>query len=115
MAQQCGHYTVILSSSPDFLIKPIADKLRVDAWESTSYAVDKDHRFCDISRLMQGADKAVILEEIRQQHGVAPQNVIAYSDSHLDLPFLQAAGRAVAVNPNRKLKAACRLHGWKVI
>src|SRR5262245_52466695 len=37
MAQANGHYTVILSSSPDFLIKPIAAKLQVDAWESTGY------------------------------------------------------------------------------
>lgn len=114
-ARQRGHYTVILSSSPDFLLKPIAAKLQVDTWQSTSYAVDKDHRFCDISRLIQGLDKAVILEEIRQQFSIAREDVIAYSDSHLDLPFLQAAGRGVGVNPNKKLMAACKLHGWKVI
>ena len=39
----------------------------------------------------------------------------AYSDSMSDLPLLTAAGRPVAVNPDRKLRREARLQGWPVL
>lgn len=114
-AQQDGHLTVILSSSPEILVKPIAARLNVPVWHATQYAVDKEHRFCHILRLMLGDDKARILQEMRQEQGVAVQDVYAYSDSHLDLPFLQAAGHPIGVKPNRQLRAICRKNRWSIL
>lgn len=110
-----GHLAAILSSSPDFLIAPIAAKLNVFVWDATRYSVDKDRRFCDIHRLVQGSDKAMLLEKLRIRHGIPLCDVHAYSDSHLDLTFLEAAGNAVGVNPNNKLLEVCRRKKWKVI
>lgn len=110
-----GHLPAIFSSSPDFLIEPVAARLGVSVWYATRYSVDKDRRFCDILRLIQGGDKAALLEGLRQQHQVQLKNVFAYSDSHLDLPFLEAAGNAVGVNPDRRLRAACRRNRWVMI
>jgi len=39
----------------------------------------------------------------------------AYSDSMSDLPLLSAAGRPVAVNPDRRLRREARTQGWPVL
>lgn len=38
----------------------------------------------------------------------------AYSDSHTDVPFLEAVGHPVAVNPDRKLRKIAAERGWPV-
>lgn len=114
-AQQAGHLTAILSSSPDFLVGPVAEKLNVPFWNATQYAVDKDHKFCHIASLMLGHDKAIILDQLGQHYGVPKEELYAYSDSHLDLPFLMTAGTAYGVNPNKKLRSICRQKSWSII
>ena len=39
----------------------------------------------------------------------------AYSDSMSDLPLLTAAGRPVAVTPDRRLRREARLQGWPIL
>jgi phosphoserine phosphatase len=39
----------------------------------------------------------------------------AYSDSHTDLPFLEAVGHPVAVNPDRELRRLAADRGWPVL
>jgi phosphoserine phosphatase len=39
----------------------------------------------------------------------------AYSDSVSDMPLLTAAGRPVAVNPDRRLRRQARSNGWPVL
>lgn len=115
LAQAAGHLTLILSSTPDFLVEPIAKKLNVSDWKATQYAVDKDQKFCHIHQLILGRNKASILEELSSQYEVPKQNIYAYSDSDLDLPFLMAAGTAIGVNPNKKLRSICREKNWPII
>ncbi|MEI8366208.1 MAG: HAD-IB family hydrolase [Parachlamydiaceae bacterium] len=114
-AQKQGHLTVIMSSSLDFLVEPIAARLNVPLWHATRYDVDKYGNFCNISSLMLGDTKASILEKLRLEQGIAVEQIYAYSDSHLDLPFLMAAGNPVGVNPNRRLLAICRKNQWPII
>jgi HAD superfamily phosphoserine phosphatase-like hydrolase len=111
-AQKQGHLTVILSSSPGFLVEPIAKRLGVPLWKATKYAVDKDRCFCHIAHLMLGANKAKVIAQLRKRN---KGKVTAYSDSHLDLPLLLAADYAIGVNPNRRLLAICQRNQWPVI
>ena len=39
----------------------------------------------------------------------------AYSDSGSDLPFLEAVGRPVAVNPDKELRRVADERGWPVL
>jgi HAD superfamily hydrolase (TIGR01490 family) len=39
----------------------------------------------------------------------------AYTDSHTDLPMLDAVGHPVAVNPDRKLRRIAATRGWPVL
>lgn len=114
-AQSHGHHTAILSSSPDFLVSRWAQKLNVSEWRATEYVVDEQNRFCSISSLMLSEGKVAYLVNAMQQKNVPKEYVTAYSDSILDLTFLESAGTAIAVNPDRKLKKICNKRAWKIL
>jgi len=50
-----------------------------------------------------------------QSEGFDMLECTAYSDSHTDLPFLEAVGNPVAVNPDRELRRIARDRGWPVL
>ncbi len=114
-AQHLGDYTLILSNSPSFLVKAVAQFLGVHEWKATEYAVDNELRLSNISSIMQGEDKAEWLIKVAGRLKVARDAITAYSDSYHDLPFLRAAGCAVAVNPDRKLRKCSLKYRWHVI
>ena len=114
-AKEMGHYTVLLSSSPSFLVQPLSDFFGFDESFSSVYEVDKENNLCHISSILQGEGKAKILTELVDKLGVAMENTVAYSDSHLDLSFLQEAGAAVAVNPDNKLRRVAKEKRWLII
>ena len=114
-AQHMGHYTLILSNSPSFLVSKIAAFLGVDEWRATEYSVDKQEKLCHIASIMQGEDKARCVHETAAKLSIEKKSIIAYSDSILDLPFLLSAGQAVAVNPDRKLRKISIENRWTTL
>jgi len=52
---------------------------------------------------------------VAEREGLDLAECTAYSDSHTDLPFLEAVGRPVAVNPDRELRRVARERGWPVL
>lgn len=115
LAQHLGHYTLILSNSPHFLVRKIAEAIGVNHWKATEYAVDKQQRLCHIASIMQGEEKASCVLKAAEELGVAASHITAYSDSIWDLPLLLAAGTAVAVHPDSKLRAYSKEHDWKIL
>lgn len=94
--------SLILSSSPDFLVVPLARKLGIEGHGST-YAVDSEGKLTHIAAILDGRAKARLL----------PSICTYYTDSILDLPVLQAATKCIVVRPDRQLyKLACE-KGWE--
>lgn len=114
-AQEKGDYVLILSSSPDFLVKPIAEWLGVDAWQATIYAVDDCGRLSHLASILEGQDKADYLAHLIKKMNISSSSITAYSDSHLDLPVLKMAGKAIGVVPDFYLKRICQEKGWEII
>jgi HAD superfamily hydrolase (TIGR01490 family) len=115
LAQHEGHYTVILSNGPSFIVGPIAEYLGVDEWHSSEYSVDKRGNFSEIESILLGGGKAACIEKLIQRLNTSTAKVTAYSDSDLDLPFLESVGNPVAVNPNAKLLKVSREHSWEIL
>jgi HAD superfamily hydrolase (TIGR01490 family) len=115
LAQHLGHYTLILSNSPSFLVKKIAQVLGVNEWRATEYAVDKERNLCHIASIMQGEEKASCVREIASKLSIEKGQITAYSDSFLDLPLLLTAGTPIAVKPDRKLRRFSLQHQWSVL
>lgn len=110
-----GDHVLILSNSPSFLVEKVAEKLGVDQSLSTEYAVDSEGSLCAITIIMSGVEKRSAMQRESKRLGIPLNKVVAYSDSHDDLPLLFAVGRAVGVNPDRKLLSVCLERGWEVL
>jgi HAD superfamily phosphoserine phosphatase-like hydrolase len=113
LAQHLGDYTVILSNGPQFLVKGFARAFRVNEWSSTQYAVDEQNRLLKIESLLLGQDKASCTYQAMHRLRLDREHVTAYSDSHLDLPLLLAAGTPIVVSPDRKLRKIAQLKSWR--
>ena len=116
-AQAEGETVVILSSSPDFLVKLVAKALEVENWEATRYSCDRQGNLLGVSSVLEGQQKAIRLQHWAKEIGVAQEDITVYTDSHLDLPILKAVGKGkvVAVRPDRKLLHICRAHAWEIL
>ncbi len=114
-AQQLGHYTMILSTSPCFLVKRFAKALGVNAYYATEYAVDEERKFNKIKRVLEGKDKANLILNMAKKLDVFLEGITAYTDSILDLELLEAVGNPIAVNPDKKLRAISVKNQWSII
>lgn len=115
MAQDNGHFIAILSNSPDFIVEACANQLGIKNYLATSYAVDSSGCFTSINQIVEGCHKAQWAEKAARERGIKRENISVYTDSILDLPFLQIAGTKVAVNPDYRLNRLCLKNKWKVI
>jgi len=106
---------LLLSSSPDFLVGPIARRLSIENWRGTEYAVDKERLFCKISSLIEGREKLRLARDFAQYRVISPDKISAYSDSDDDLPLLEWVGFPFAVRPNKNLLRTALKRGWKVM
>ncbi|NGX59907.1 MAG: putative hydrolase [Chlamydiae bacterium] len=114
-AQRQGHYTMILSNAPSFLVERFARILGVNSFHATEYLVDENNCFQKIKRILEGKDKAQLIRNMAKKMGVFLEEVTTYSDSVLDLEFLETAGNPIAVNPDKKLRAISLKNQWRII
>jgi phosphoserine phosphatase len=66
-------------------------------------------------RALHAEAKAECLREVAAREGLDLAECTAYSDSHTDLPFLEAVGHPVAVNPDRALRRVAVERSWPVL
>jgi HAD superfamily hydrolase (TIGR01490 family) len=66
-------------------------------------------------RSLHGAAKADAVRELAAGEGIDLAASTAYSDSYGDLPFLEAVGNPVAVNPDADLRRTAIERGWPVL
>jgi len=66
-------------------------------------------------RSLHGEHKAAAIRELAEREGLDLGESTAYSDSHTDLPFLEAVGHPIAVNPDRELRRVAAKRGWPVL
>jgi len=66
-------------------------------------------------RALHAEAKAECLREVAKREGLDLAECTAYSDSHTDVPFLEAVGHPVAVNPDRALRRIAAERSWPVL
>ena len=67
-----------------------------------------------LEKRLFGPAKAEALQELAAAESLDLSSSTAYSDSHSDIPFLEAVGRPVAVNPDRELRRFAEERGWPI-
>jgi HAD superfamily hydrolase (TIGR01490 family) len=112
--QAAGDFCVLLSASPQELVESVAHAVGAHRAVGTRVEVNGgrftgrlDGAFC------YGVGKLTRLHDELGEVDLGTAH--AYSDSASDVPLLAACGRPVAVNPDRRLRAAARANSWPVI
>ena len=113
-AKKQGHYTALLSNSPDFFVQIVAKKIGFDYCKGSVYQV-VDNKLDKVAVLMGGDEKARTMFEICEKESIPKENSSAYTDCLSDLSLLQAVGNPFAVNPSARLKKYCKQNNWGII
>jgi HAD superfamily hydrolase (TIGR01490 family) len=113
--RQRGERVFIVSATLQEIVEAIADDLGFDGALGTVCEV-RDGRYTGRAvRALHAEAKAQCLQEVAVREGLDLAACTAYSDSHTDLPFLEAVGHPVAGNPDRALRRMAAERGWPVL
>lgn len=112
--QRAGRPVVVVSSSGEEVVVPIAAMVGADHVVATRMQVADGRYTGTIERYVYGPRKADEMRALAAEHGWDLEASWAYSDSATDLPMLEAVGHPVAANPDRLLRRTARARGWPV-
>jgi HAD superfamily hydrolase (TIGR01490 family) len=111
-----GEAVYIVSATLQEIVDTIAADLGFDGGIGSVCELGDDGRYTGRAvRILHGPEKAAELRELASSVGLDLSVCTAYSDSHTDLPFLEAVGHPVAVNPDRRLRRVASRRGWPVL
>jgi HAD superfamily hydrolase (TIGR01490 family) len=110
-----GERVFIVSATLQEIVEAIAEDLGFDGALGTICEVHDGRYTGRALRALHAAVKAECLLEVAEREGLDLAACTAYSDSHTDVPFLEAVGHPVAVNPDRELRRIAADRGWPVL
>lgn len=65
-------------------------------------------------KLLHGTEKAIAIKNLAEDRGYDLQECFSYSDSHNDLPLLNAVGHPSAINPDAILRIKALAEKWPI-
>jgi putative phosphoserine phosphatase/1-acylglycerol-3-phosphate O-acyltransferase len=112
-----GRLTVLATTTPYDVVKPLADRLGFDAVVATRYGEGPDGTYDGsiAGEFVWGHGKLAAVRAWAEEEGVDLADSYAYSDSRYDVPLLSAVGHPTAVNPDPRLLAIAVRRRWPVL
>ena len=110
-----GHTLAVVSSATRYQIEPLAHELGIRHVLCTRLEVE-DGRLTGrhVWPTCYGGGKALAARTLAREHGIDLAQSWFYTDSHEDLPLLEAVGRPRPTNPSRRLAQIASARGWPV-
>ena len=109
-----GERVLVVSGALQEIGERVATELGFDGALGSLAETDEGRYTGRLERRLLGLAKADALRELAHGEEIDLTASTAYSDSHSDLPFLEAVGEPVAVNPDRELRRVAEQRGWPV-
>jgi len=110
-----GEKVYIVSATLQEIVDAIAEDLGFDGALGTVIEV-KDGKYTGRAvRSLHAEAKADCIRAVAEREGFDLAECTAYSDSHTDVPFLEAVGHPIVVNPDRRLRRIAAERGWPVL
>jgi HAD superfamily hydrolase (TIGR01490 family) len=111
-----GHFVLLASGSPQYIIDELAAHLRVHAAIGTRASIVGGH-FTDqlIRPVVFREGKREAVERVLERWDLDPARSWLYSDSAADVPLFEAVGHPVVVNPKDPFRAEAERRGWPVV
>jgi HAD superfamily hydrolase (TIGR01490 family) len=109
-----GRRVYIVSSSPEEVVRPLAERLGVEEVIATR-AETKDGKYTgNLEFYCAGDAKAEAIRQLAEAERIDLSESFAYSDSITDRPMLELVGNPVAVNPDRELRSLATQRDWRI-
>ena len=112
--REAGRLICIVSSSPEEIVKPLAEMLRVDHFIATRPGIEDGKYTGELDFYAYGPYKGEAIAELAEERGLDLGGSYAYSDSVTDLPMLELVGHPVVVNPDKDLRRIATERSWKI-
>ncbi len=114
--QRAGREVVVISSSPEEVVKPLGKYLGVQRVIGTRSQVDSEGKYTGhLEFYAYGPGKAEAIREMAAVEGISLEDSYAYSDSATDIPMMEAVGHPVAVNPDKELRELAETRDWQIM
>ena len=110
-----GERSFIVSAALQEIVDVLVAELGLDGGIGSTAEVEDGAYTGRLGRRLDGSAKAEAVAELAGAESIDLAESTAYSDSASDVPFLEAVGHAVAVNPDRRLRAIAAERGWRVL
>ncbi|MDZ7577222.1 MAG: HAD family hydrolase [Candidatus Nanopelagicales bacterium] len=110
-----GRDVIIISSSGTEVVEPIGQRLGADLAVGTQMAVEDGAYTGEILFYAYGELKAEAIRALADERGYVLADCYAYSDSHTDLPMLEAVGHPVPTNPDSELRQIAEEREWPTL
>jgi HAD superfamily hydrolase (TIGR01490 family) len=115
-ARRAGCRIVLVTGALDFTMRPLARHFGADDLIANKMQfVGGIASGRVIPPIIEGANKANVIREYCEAHGLSLMHSHAYSDSASDYAMLTVVGRPTAVNPDLRLRALARSYNWPVL
>ena len=112
--RSAGHVIVLATGSTAYAARPVAKGVGIDHVLATELEVHGGKFTGRPRTLCFGHHKVRLAEKWAEAHGIDLAASYFYSDSYNDLPMLKRVGKAVAINPDARLRRHARKHGWSI-
>ena len=110
-----GEEVWLVTAAPQDMANIIAERLGfTGALGSKAHIEDGVYTGTLDGKLLHGIEKALIIQELAQERGFNLEECYSYSDSHNDIPLLQAVGNPSAINPDAVLRIRALAEGWPI-
>jgi HAD superfamily hydrolase (TIGR01490 family) len=110
-----GERVYVVSAALQEVVERIVGELGFDGALASRAEVEDGMYTGRLERRLFGAEKADALRELAQTENLDLPGSTAYSDSYSDIPFLEAVGHPVTVNPDRPLRRLASERGWPIL
>jgi HAD superfamily hydrolase (TIGR01490 family) len=110
-----GQRVWLVSATPVELSETIAARLGLTGGLGT-VAENVGGRYTGrlVGEPLHGPAKAAAVRNLAVREGLELERCSAYSDSVNDIPLLSLVGHPCAINPDAKLRAHAKQHGWRI-
>jgi HAD superfamily hydrolase (TIGR01490 family) len=110
-----GERSFIVSAALQEIVDALVSEVGLDGGVGSTAEVEDGLYTGRLARRLDGRAKAEALGELAATESIDLRESTAYSDSASDVPFLEAVGHPVAVNPDKKLRGIAAERGWRVL
>lgn len=111
-----GDVLAIVTGASPYAARPLARRLGIPHVVASELEVGDDGAFTGkfVEPLCYGAGKIARAKRLADAIGFRLEDAVFYSDSHTDLPLLEAVREPVAVNPDMRLARVAKKRGWRI-